>query len=33
MQNRELEREVKKIEMTGRSPLMRQRSTLDCTAI
>jgi len=32
MQNSKLEREVKK-QQTGRSPLRRQRSILDCSAI
>jgi hypothetical protein len=33
MQNCEWEREVKKTELTGRSPLRRRRSALDCSVI
>jgi hypothetical protein len=33
MQNSKLEREVKKTEQTGKIPLRRQRSILDCSAI
>jgi len=32
MKNYKLHREVKKTELTGRSPLRRRRSTLDCSA-
>jgi len=33
MKHYKLYREVKKAELTGRSPLRRRRSTLDCSAI
>jgi hypothetical protein len=33
MQYYKLEREVKKTVLTGRSPLRRQKSALDCSAI
>jgi hypothetical protein len=32
MRSYKVEREIKKTELTGRSPLRRQRSALDCRA-